>query len=102
MNQQDINDFLISLGSVKTVLASKENGDPEMAWGDAFYYITNTAGQSPNRCRRLSAVAARATTIGNRPYVPALRYSAVIWNRNRCIYWLRRSVLRVASNCHGR
>ena len=47
MNQQDITDFLIALGSVRTVLGSEENGDPELAWGDTFYYITNAAGQSP-------------------------------------------------------
>ena len=47
INQQDITDFLIALGSVRTVLASEENGDPELAWGDTFYYITNAAGRSP-------------------------------------------------------
>jgi hypothetical protein len=47
MNQKDITDFLIALGSVRTVLASEENGDPELAWGDTFYYVTNSAGQSP-------------------------------------------------------
>jgi hypothetical protein len=47
MNQQEITDFLIALGSVKIHLASEENCDPEMAWGDSFYYITDSAGQSP-------------------------------------------------------
>lgn len=47
MNQQTITDFLLALGNVKTVLASEENGDPEVAWGDSFYYIVNAAGESP-------------------------------------------------------
>ncbi len=47
MNQQEITDFLNALGSVRTVIGSEENGDPEVAWGDTFYYTLNAAGQSP-------------------------------------------------------
>jgi hypothetical protein len=34
VNQTDIADFLVALGSVKPVVASQDNGDPEIAWGD--------------------------------------------------------------------
>jgi len=47
MNPQQITDLLIHAGHVNVLVASQENGDPEIAWGDTFYYITDHAGQSP-------------------------------------------------------
>lgn len=47
MNQQQITDLLLNAGNVKLLVASQENGDPEIAWGDTFYYITDLAGKSP-------------------------------------------------------
>jgi len=48
MNQQNITDFLIALGSVRTVLASEENGDPatkdrQMTWMNVRSNNTLTA-----------------------------------------------------------
>ncbi len=47
MNQQQITDFLMGLGNVKPFVASEENGDPEISWGDTFYYIVDPSGRSP-------------------------------------------------------
>lgn len=47
MNQQDITDFLSGLGGVKVYVANQASGDPEVAWGDSFFYIINSAGHSP-------------------------------------------------------
>jgi len=38
MTRDDIVEFAENLGGTIVVVASKENGDPEMAWGDTFFF----------------------------------------------------------------
>ena len=46
MNQQEITDFLLALGHVTVLVASEANGSPPQAWGDTFYFITDTDGEA--------------------------------------------------------
>lgn len=38
MTPDDIVEFVDELGGTTVVTASEENGDPEMAWGDTFFF----------------------------------------------------------------
>lgn len=47
MTQDEISEFLQRLGNVKRLVACQENGDPEISWGDTFFYAVDAAGESP-------------------------------------------------------
>jgi len=47
MNQQDLTNFLMDLGHVMVVVGSEANGNPELAWEDSFFFMTDAAGESP-------------------------------------------------------
>jgi hypothetical protein len=46
MNQQEITDFLLALGHVTVLVASEANGSPPQAWGDTFFFMTDTDGEA--------------------------------------------------------
>lgn len=48
MTQNDIRQYLDSNTSVLTQVASAESGNPEISWGDSFFYVLNSDG-SPSK-----------------------------------------------------
>jgi len=38
MTHDEVVEFVVRLGGTIVVVASQENGDPEMAWGDTFFF----------------------------------------------------------------
>jgi Family of unknown function (DUF6194) len=49
MNQDEIIEFTASLPGVAVVTASQENGAPEVAWGDTFFYYDHNRDVEPDR-----------------------------------------------------
>ncbi len=47
MTMEQITALMEGLGNVKAFVASQENGDPEISWGDLFFYIVDASGESP-------------------------------------------------------
>lgn len=45
MTQDDIRQYLAATGSVRIQIAGREDGSPEMAWGDSFCFALDADGQ---------------------------------------------------------
>lgn len=50
MTQDDIRQYLAATGSVRIQIAAREDGSPEMAWGDSFCFALDADGQ-PKKMR---------------------------------------------------
>ncbi|HET8740622.1 MAG TPA: DUF6194 family protein [Acidimicrobiia bacterium] len=49
MTPEEIVEFVTGLGGTIVVVASEENGDPEMAWGDTFFFYDPDGITVPER-----------------------------------------------------